>query len=154
MTAGGTVMGFDYGTRRTGVAVGQRITGTARPLTTLGMPGGQPDWPAIDRLVRDWAPTDVVVGRPTRMDGSVTPLTAVAEGFAVTLGKRYALPVSLIDERLSSREAETELRRQRGNGTRGPIRKDDIDQEAAAVLVRDWLTRTTHANTSNHSENP
>ncbi|OBS08137.1 Holliday junction resolvase RuvX [Acidihalobacter prosperus] len=147
-------MSFDYGTRRTGVAVGQRITGTARPLTTLGMPGGQPDWPAIDRLMRDWAPSDVVVGRPTRMDGSVTPLTTAAEGFAAALGRRYDLPVSLIDERLSSREAETELRRQRGDGSRGPIRKPDIDQEAAAVLLRDYLASIPLPSAPNRSETP
>lgn len=147
MSAGGTIIGFDYGTRRTGVAVGQRLTGTARPLTTLDMPNGHPDWTAIDRLMRDWAPTGAVVGRPTRMDGSITPLTSAAEAFAADLGRRYDLPVDLIDERLTSREAETELRQQRVAGNRGRIRKQDVDQTAAAVLLRDWLAQPSLADT-------
>lgn len=154
MTVDGTVIGFDYGTRRTGIAVGQRITGTARPLTTLIMPSGQPNWPAIDRLIRDWGPSDLVVGRPTHMDGSPSSLTSAAESFADTLRQRYTLPVSLIDERLSSREAETELRQQRMAGTRGPLRKDDIDQEAAAVLLRDWLSQQANSVASPRNDAP
>lgn len=141
MKISGTILGFDYGTRRTGVAVGQRLTGTAHPLLTLNMKNGLPSWPSIDHLMKDWAPDGLVVGRPTRMDGESTPLTVAAETFAESLRKRYALPVSLIDERLSSREAEAELKRRRTQGSRGPIRKDEIDREAAAVLLHDWLTQ-------------
>lgn len=147
MTVSGTILGFDYGTRRTGVAVGQRLTGTARPLKTLNMQQGQPNWSSIDRLIQDWAPGDLVVGRPTRMDGSITALTVSAENFAEALRKRYALPVSLIDERLSSREAQSELLHQRKHGSRGPIQKDEIDREAAAILLRDWLTQNAPSRT-------
>lgn len=141
VSAASTALCFDYGTRRTGVAVGQRLTGTARPLTTLNMPQGEPDWPAIDALLREWRPGELVVGRPTRMDGRPVALTREAENFARALGERYQLPVALIDERLSSRAAETLLREQRTQGRRGRIDKADVDRYAAALLLEDWLAQ-------------
>lgn len=137
---------FDYGTRRTGVAVGQRLTGTARPLTTLAMPGGKPDWAAIDALIDEWHPAQLVVGRPTRMDGTPIPLTREAERFARQLGERCRLPVSLVDERLSSRAAESLLREQRTGGRRGPIDKAEVDRYAAALLLEDWLAHSDSDN--------
>lgn len=137
---------FDYGTRRTGVAVGQRLTGTARPLTTLDMPGGKPDWAAIEALIDEWRPAQLVVGRPTRMDGTLIPLTRAAERFARELGERLRLPVALVDERLSSRAAESLLREQRSGGRRGPIDKAEIDRYAAALLLEDWLSHPTSDN--------
>lgn len=147
MTTAATALCFDYGTRRTGVAVGQRLTGTARPLTTIGMPQGGPDWDAIDALLREWRPGQLVVGRPTRMDGSPVPMTVAAEDFARELGARYRLPVALIDERLSSRAAETLLREQRAEGRRGRIDKADIDRYAAALLLEDWLAQPAPTDT-------
>ncbi|APZ41972.1 Holliday junction resolvase RuvX [Acidihalobacter ferrooxydans] len=144
----GVVLCFDYGTRRTGVAVGQRLTGTARPLTTLAMPQGQPDWAAFDALLKEWRPSDLVVGRPTHLDGTASTLTATAEAFAATLRERYSLPVSMADERLSSRAAEELLREQRTDGRRGRIDKADVDRYAAALMLEDWLAQphpaTTH----------
>jgi putative Holliday junction resolvase len=148
MTAATTALCFDYGTRRTGVAVGQRLTGTARPLTTIGMPQGSPDWDAIDALLREWRPAQLVVGRPTRMDGTPVPMTEAAECFARDLGERYRLPVALVDERLSSRAAETLLREQRAEGRRGRIDKAEIDRYAAALLLEDWLAQPASTDTS------
>ncbi|WP_455385925.1 Holliday junction resolvase RuvX [Acidihalobacter prosperus] len=147
MPEGGTALCFDYGTRRTGVAVGQRLTGTARPLTTLDMPRGAPDWNAIDVLLREWRPSQLVVGRPTRMDGTPVPLTEAAEDFARELGERFQLPVAMIDERLSSRAAETLLREQRVEGRRGRIDKADVDRYAAALLLEDWLAQPAPTDT-------
>lgn len=147
MPEGGTALCFDYGTRRTGVAVGQRLTGTARPLTTLDMPRGAPDWNAIDVLLREWRPSQLVVGRPTRMDGTPVPLTEAAEDFARELGERFRLPVAMIDERLSSRAAETLLREQRVEGRRGRIDKADVDRYAAALLLEDWLAQPASTDT-------
>ena len=147
MPEGGTALCFDYGTRRTGVAVGQRLTGTARPLTTLDMPRGAPDWNAIDALLREWRPSQLVVGRPTRMDGTPVPLTQAAEDFARELGERFRLPVAMIDERLSSRAAETLLREQRVEGRRGRIDKADVDRYAAALLLEDWLAQPASTDT-------
>lgn len=147
MPEGGTALCFDYGTRRTGVAVGQRLTGTARPLTTLDMPRGAPDWNAIDVLLREWRPSQLVVGRPTRMDGTPVPLTEAAEDFARELGERFRLPVAMIDERLSSRAAETLLREQRVEGRRGRIDKADVDRYAAALLLEDWLAQPAPTDT-------
>lgn len=148
MTGAATALCFDYGTRRTGVAVGQRLTGTARPLTTLTMPHGAPDWHAIDALLHEWRPGQLVVGRPTRMDGTPVPLTQEAERFARDLGERYRLPVALVDERLSSRAAETMLREQRAEGRRGRIDKADVDRYAAALLLEDWLAQPASTDTS------
>lgn len=148
MNAHATVLCFDYGTRRTGVAVGQRLTGTARPLTTLNMPGGDPDWPAIDALLQEWRPVELVVGRPTRMDGSPVPLTRASERFARALEERYRLSVALVDERLSSRAAETLLREQRADGRRARIDKADVDRYAAALLLEDWLAQPAPTDTT------
>ncbi len=134
---------FDYGSRRTGVAVGQRLTASARPLATLNMPNGEIDWVAMDRLIKTWQPKELLVGRPTRMDGSVVAMTRAAERFAKALAKRYSLPVSLIDERLSSRAAETLLREQCASGRKKRIAKDEVDRYAAALLLEDWLSRET-----------
>lgn len=148
----GTILGFDYGRRRTGIAVGQMITNSARPLTTMKMTDQhKPDWPVIDRLIKDWTPVFLVVGYPTQADGRGTRLSMEIEAFANSLKNRYKLPVSFIDEQLTSKEAESELRDQRANGQRSRLRKEDIDQKAAAVLLRDWLVQNTE---SLHSHRP
>lgn len=140
----GTILGFDYGRRRTGVAVGQMITNSARPLTTMKMTDQhEPDWSVIDRLIKDWTPVCLVVGYPIQADGRGTPLTREIEGFANSLTNRYELPVNFIDEHLTSKEAESELRNQRAKGQRSRLRKEDVDQKAAALLLRDWLAQNT-----------
>lgn len=126
-----TLLGFDYGTRRIGVAVGQTLTGTARPLTTLPCRNGKPDWEAIGRLIREWQPSRLVVGLPLHMDGTEQPMTDQARRFGRQLEGRYNLPVEWMDERLSSEEAERALGSARDKGA--------VDAVAAAVILRDWL---------------
>jgi len=126
-----TLLGFDYGTRRIGIAVGQTLTGTARPLTTLPSRHGKPDWEAIGRLIHEWQPDRLVVGLPLHLDGAEQPLTDQARRFGRQLEGRYNLPMEWVDERLSSEEAEREL---------GPAHdKAAVDAQAAAVILRDWL---------------
>lgn len=72
----GTLLAFDFGTKSIGVAIGQRITGTARPLTALKAQNGIPDWNLIERLLKEWQPDEVIVGLPLNMDGTEQPLTA------------------------------------------------------------------------------
>lgn len=140
-------LGFDFGLARIGVAVGQRITGTASPLATLHSRDEKPDWDGIARLLEEWRPAALVVGLPYNADGSRQPLTGRAERFARQLEGRFALPVHHVDERYSSRQASDSLRRRRREG-RPRIRKTDIDAAAACIILEAWLrerpTDTNH----------
>lgn len=106
----GTLLAFDFGTRSIGVAIGQRITGTARPLTAIKAQDGTPDWNIITRLLKEWQPETVVVGLPLNMDGSEQPtLTARARNFANKIHGRFGVAITLHDERLSTVEARAGL---------------------------------------------
>ena len=128
------VLGFDFGRRNIGVAVGQSLTGSATPLLCLRRArGAAPDWGRIARLIEDWRPGQMVVGLPLNMDGSDTDLTPEARRFSRQLAARFGLPVALADERLSSREART-----RGGPRRNP--SDGVyDALAAQVILETWF---------------
>ena len=134
-----TILAFDFGRRRIGVAVGQSVTSSASPLGVVGNTDSGPDFDAIGRIVADWQPSRIVVGMPHTADGSRSALHAEIDRFANDLG-RYGVPVELVDERLSSLEAEAVLKHARASGTRGRIRKQDIDAAAAVVIARRFLT--------------
>lgn len=137
---GPTVLAFDFGLRRTGVAVGNTITGTAEPLATLPARDGEPDWSALDACISDWRPGVLVVGVPYNMDGSPGELTGRSLAFAAALEARFGLTVCTVDERLSSRQAEETLRLRRASGALARrVRRGDVDREAACVLLRQWL---------------
>ncbi len=136
-----TLLAFDYGARRTGVATGESRSGLTRGLTTLHPVEGQPDWRGIERLVAEWQPDLLVVGVPYNADGSPSGMTARARDFAIALGERTGLPVEEVDERYSSLEAEARLRGQRASGLRRRrLQRGDIDREAARLLARQWLS--------------
>jgi len=128
------VLGFDFGEKRIGVAVGQELTGTARGITTLISKNRKPDWDAISRLIEEWHPDLLVVGRPLHMDGTEQPITHLAYRFGNRLSGRYNLPVEQVDERLSSYEAEQELSEESGK-----FSPEDIDQRAAEKILQSWL---------------
>jgi len=133
-------VGLDFGLRRIGVAAGDTLTRGARPVGFIPANGGEPDWQALTRVVTDWDPAVLVVGVPYNMDGTAGPLTAAALGFAAELERRFRRPVVGVDERLSSREAEDLLRRQRATGERTRrVRHGDVDAAAACVLLEQWL---------------
>ncbi len=139
-------VGFDYGIRRIGVAAGDTLTNGARPLGVVAAAAGVPDWHALDRYVREWGPSVLVVGVPYNMDGTPGSLTDAALGFAAELARRFPLEVVTVDERLSSREAADLLRRRRASGTRARrVRHADVDAAAACVLVEQWLRGRTRA---------
>lgn len=140
----GVFLAFDYGLKRLGVAVGQSLSASARPLATLASRDGKPDWPAIEALVREWAPQALIVGMPVNLDGSEHALGARVNRFCRQLEGRFAIPVHTVDERLSSLEAEGRLRDARQNGRRGHIRKEEIDSLAAAVLLENWFCGESH----------
>lgn len=127
-------MGFDYGTRRIGVAVGQEVTCTATGVETLQSVNDKPDWSGIARLVTEWQPAALVVGLPLNMDDSENPRTALVRRFCNQLRERFKLPVHLMDERLSTIEAERILAQQPGSK-----RSRDSDKLAAQLILQSWL---------------
>ncbi len=130
----GVVLGFDFGECRIGVAVGQTITGTATPLLTLTAHHGQPDWQQVSALLEEWQPVVLVVGLPLQLDGSPSAISEAAQRFARRLQGRYNRPVQMMDERLSSQEAQL-ARSQRGK--RG--KNQALDPLAAQIIVQNWL---------------
>lgn len=134
-----SLLGFDYGQQRIGIASGQRWSGTATPLTTLPARNGQPDWNAVARLIEEWRPDALVVGEPLALDGSETGLTRAAQRFARRLEGRFGLPVFMMDERLSSREAEGRIRQARGQGGRRKTNREEVDRLAAQIILQNWL---------------
>lgn len=132
-SAARTALGFDYGERRIGVAVGQTVTRTASPLATLAARDGQPDWTAVRKLVEAWRPDVLVVGLPSTADGAPHALAAAIERFARRLAGRFGLAVEFVDERLSS-HAAAELAHDGRHG---------VDAHAAALILESWLAPTS-----------
>ena len=142
------ILAFDFGERRIGVAVGNTSTCTATAVGVLPA-RGTPDWEAVTRCVRQWSPDRAVVGLPYNMDGSETALTAACREFAAQLSKRYQLPVDLVDERLTSSAAQADLRDARRSGARKRrIRREDIDANAARLILETWLQDLTRSSGS------
>ena len=125
------LLGFDYGSKQIGVAVGQVVTGQARELCTLKAQNGVPDWAQVEKLIAEWKPDAIVVGLPLNMDGTPSEMSARAEKFARRLNGRFNLPVELVDERYSSAVIPAK---------RGEI----IDAKAAAIILQQYFD--DHAN--------
>lgn len=136
----GTVLGFDYGSKRIGIAVGQTISASARGLTTLQSRHEKPDWEAIGKLIEEWHPSALIVGLPLHMDGSEQELTQKVERFVRQLEGRYRLPVFSVDERLTSLEAESILEDNLGHRR---FAAEEIDKLAAQLILEDWLRQQT-----------
>ncbi|WP_312047159.1 Holliday junction resolvase RuvX [Erwinia sp.] len=131
-----TLLAFDFGTKSIGVAIGQQLTGTARPLPALKAQDGTPDWNKIEALLKEWQPDHVVVGLPLNMDGTEQPLTARARKFANRLHGRFGVKVELHDERLSTVEARADL------FSRGGFRaltKGSVDSLSAVIILESWF---------------
>ena len=135
----GTVLGFDVGARRIGVAVGSTFGHGARALAVVDVHGNGPDWNEIDRLRREWRPDGFVVGDPMTLDGGDQPIRKFARAFAGELRSRYALPVVMVDERASSIEAAQRFAADRAEGRRRRRDAAALDAVAAAVIVERWL---------------
>ncbi len=133
-----TILAFDYGLRRIGVAVGQDVTASASPVGVVANGESGVDHDRIRALIQEWHPTRLVVGMPTHADGSPGAMTAAVEAFIDELA-HYELPVSTIDERYSSLEAEGALKNARRQGSRGRISKQDIDVAAAVFIAERYL---------------
>jgi len=127
-----TLVGFDYGQKRIGVAVGQTLTGTATPLTTLAARYGKPDWNKVRAIIDQWCPDALVVGLPLNMDGTEQNATKGARQFARRLQQHHPLPVHFADERLSTREARDR------EHARPP--REGRDALAAQVILEGWMS--------------
>lgn len=132
----GVYLGFDFGYKRIGMAVGQRLTGSASPLHTLDAKHGAPDWQHLQTLINQWRPLALIVGLPTCIDDTELHTTAAAKRFAKQLQKRYELPVYLVDERLSTVEARSMLF---AEGGYRKLKHSEIDSMAACVILEQWL---------------
>ena len=132
----GIYLGFDFGYKRIGVAVGQRLTSSASPLATIDAKLGIPDWTIVQKVINQWHPEALIVGLPTCVDDSELYTTSAARRFAKQLKKRFALPVHLVDERLSTVEARGRLFEQGGYRK---LKKTEIDGIAACIILEQWL---------------
>ena len=130
-----TVLAFDFGLKRIGIAAGDTLTGAARPRPAALVRQGIPDWERIAREISSLVPQRLVVGAPYNADGSAGTLAPAARGFAGELKRRFGLPVSMIDERWSSLEATAALKARRATGERRRVSHADIDSAAAAVIL-------------------
>lgn len=134
----GYILAFDFGLRRIGVAVGQFTTKTANSLETVSH-AKEPDWAAIDRLVREWKPTGLIVGLPLGPEGDETEMSRAARNFGTQLNSRFGLTVSYADERLSSRAAESHFAELRAQGSLRRKHSRNLDAMAAKIILENWL---------------
>ena len=140
----GTVLAFDFGTKRIGVAMGEWETGLAHALEIIPEEANAARFARIGALIAEWRPIELVVGLPLSLEGEEHELTRRCRRFANQLHGRFGLPVHLMDERLTSVEAEARLAEA---GVRGERLKALTDSLAAEQILQDYLTRhaTTHS---------
>lgn len=139
MMQASTLLAFDVGARRIGVAVGNTISMSAREVGVLDVFDAGPDWPVLDRWMREWRPDGLVVGDPATLDGGDQPIRQRARGFARELRKRYGLPVEQVDERTSSIEAAQRFAAGRATGARKRHQAASLDALAAVIILERWL---------------
>ena len=137
-----TVLAFDFGTRRIGVAVGNCLLRVARPLTVIAGEGNAPRFAAIAALIEAWHPDVLIVGRPVHADGAPHGMTSRAERFARQLEGRFGLEVVRVDERYTTEEADTVLAH---SGVHAEERKTARDQVAAQLILQAWFDETKSA---------
>lgn len=130
------LMAFDFGTKRIGIAVGQRLTGTGEPLSPIKANDGIPNWQELERIIDDWNPDAFVVGLPLNMDGTPSSMSARANKFAKRLEGRYHRRAFTHDERLSSFEAKGYVMAQGGSRDFG---KNSVDGLAAQLVLESWM---------------
>jgi len=132
----GSVLAFDFGTRRIGVAVGETEVRVAHPLGTLANSRAGEHFERIAELIAAWQPVLLLVGLPTHADGTPHAMSARARGFAAQLRRRFRLPVAFGDERFTTREAAASLR---AASPSARIRKQARDSVAAQIVLQDYL---------------
>lgn len=132
------LMAFDFGTRRIGVASGQEMLGTGKPLTMLPARDGVPDWDQVERLLKEWKPDRVLVGLPLNMDDTENDMCARARKFGKRLHGRFHVEVEMVDERLTSFEAKGDVMAAGGSRDFG---RDGVDDRAAVLILETWFNQ-------------
>ncbi len=130
-----TLLCFDCGKKRIGTAVGQTVTATASELEIIKTINNKPNWESISRLIKEWSPDRLIVGKPLQLDGSRQEMTDIAERFSRQLEGRYKIPVEMMEEQLSSYEARRELKSTR-----------DLDAVAARLILETWFSENISTN--------
>jgi len=138
------VIAFDFGLKRTGVAVGNTLTGSASPECTLTSKDERPDWDGITGLISEWKPSKLVVGMPTELDGSDSPLKPRVERFCNQLRGRYNLEVEQENEQFTSIEAAERLKQLRQKGRKQKVNKDEVDKIAATIILENWMQKNAY----------
>ncbi len=138
-----TLLGFDFGRNRIGIAVGQEITCTVTPLLTLTGKNQKPDWPGISHLINEWQPELLVVGLPLQVYGGEQDMSKAARRFGNQLKGRYNLPVEMVDERYSSLEANMLLREKQAPRAKKNMPQYN-DHIAAQLILQSWMDTHAH----------
>lgn len=132
----GTILALDFGLKRIGVAIGETLLGSANPLATIKADTNEARFSAIARLIQEWRPVCLVVGLPLALDGSSHAMSARCRRFANQLHGRFGLPVTMVDERLTSTAADTQLREA---GVGWQARRERVDAVAAQLILQDYF---------------
>lgn len=138
MTTSRTLLGFDFGMKNIGIAVGQELTHTANPLMAIKARDGIPDWQKIRQVLDEWQPQLLIVGLPLNMDGTEQEMTAAARRFGNRLHGRFNIPVEWQDERLTTYEALDQMGIRSKMDTR---QRSDVDQLSAQLILQSWLNQ-------------
>lgn len=133
-----TIIGFDFGKKYIGVAIGQEITGCASPLGSIKAVDGIPHWDSLTNYLTQWQPDLIVVGLPLNMDGSEQQLTKDAKKFGNRIAGRFGLKVEFQDERLTTADAKAQLFSRGGYKN---LKKDNIDAESARLIIESFFER-------------
>lgn len=137
-----TALAFDYGRKRIGIATGQELTATTRALATVNAINNKPNWEQIEQLIAEWQPDILIIGLPLNMDGTEQEMSQAARRFSNQLHGRFGLPVELVDERLTSIEAEEIISEQRRSGRiKRSQAKISVDQIAAELILQSWFAQ-------------
>jgi len=135
------VIAFDFGLKRTGVAVGNTVIGSATPECTITSKNALPDWDAITELIQEWKPAHIVVGMPTELDGSENPLKKRIDRFCNQIQGRYNIAVDQENEQFSSIEAAQRLKQLRQSGRKQKVGKEEVDKIAASIILENWMQK-------------
>ncbi|MGS0673521.1 Holliday junction resolvase RuvX [Shewanella sp. 30m-9] len=131
-----SVLGFDYGTKSIGIAIGQELTASARPLLSIKAVDGIPKWDEIGALITEWKPDLVVVGLPLNMDGTEQEMTQRARKFANRINGRFGIKVETQDERLTTADAKARLFEMGGYKA---LTKGQVDAMSAVLIVESYF---------------
>jgi putative Holliday junction resolvase len=132
----GTILAFDFGEKRIGIAVGETMLKVAHPLTAIEAEENDVKFAQIAGIIQEWRPSLLIVGLPAYMDGEPHTLTQLSKKFAQRLEGRFNLPVKMVDERLSSAEAAQNLH---ATGIKGIKQKAMLDAAAAQIILQSYF---------------